>query len=140
MHWLKKATHPLDLHLRAGGYEVYPLAKIFAEFPFLCSPESLVQKELLTDPRAASAINALYSLGCLEEPVFECDSLSLIRKILPKKDAHGEKLEPSGSRAFISSAKNKGWKFTCSGDPLFDEVSSRVKALQRFGFWSNTHT
>ena len=68
MHWLKKATHPLDLHLRAGGYEVYPLAKIFAEFPFLCSPESLIQTELLTDPHAAWAINALYSLGCLEEP------------------------------------------------------------------------
>jgi DNA helicase II / ATP-dependent DNA helicase PcrA len=57
----------------------------------------------------------------------ETDSLSLIRKILPKEDAHGEKLEPNRFRAFISSAKNKGWKFTRSGDPLFDEVFERYQ-------------
>ena len=57
----------------------------------------------------------------------ESDSLSLIRKILPKEDVHGEKLEPSRVRAFISNAKNKGWKVSRSGDASFDEVFERYQ-------------
>jgi DNA helicase II / ATP-dependent DNA helicase PcrA len=57
----------------------------------------------------------------------ESDSLSLLRKILPKEDMAGEKLEPSRYRSRISNAKNKSWKFSGSGDAVFDDVFERYQ-------------
>lgn len=62
----------------------------------------------------------------------ESDSLSLLHKILPKEDEEGEKLELSRIRTHISNGKNKGWKYTRSGDALLDDVFERYQeALKR---------
>ena len=57
----------------------------------------------------------------------ENDSLSLIRKIIPKESVPGEKLEPSHVRTFISNAKNESWQFSRSGDDLFDDLFERYQ-------------
>src|SRR5271167_1880818 len=57
----------------------------------------------------------------------ESDSLSLIRKIIPKESGPGEKLEPSHVRTFISNAKNESWQFSRSGHDLFGDLFERYQ-------------
>lgn len=70
MHWLKKATNPLDPHLRAGGYEVLPVVKLFAKH-WNYNPAGLIQEHLLNDSLVAWAINTLSLVRCLREPKLE---------------------------------------------------------------------
>jgi hypothetical protein len=68
MHWIKKATNPRDPHLRAGGFEVLPLAEIF-ELPWQCKcPPDLVKLKLVPDTLLSWAANACYLLGTFKEP------------------------------------------------------------------------
>jgi superfamily I DNA/RNA helicase len=57
----------------------------------------------------------------------EGDSLSVIRKIIPRESGPGNKLEPGRVRTFISDTKNRSWKFAPSGDELFDHVFERYQ-------------
>ena len=60
---MKKATNPLALDLRAGGFEVFPLAKIFDLPPNVWYPSILIRENLLAEPFAAWAANVFYTLG-----------------------------------------------------------------------------
>lgn len=78
MNWLKKATNPLDPHLRAGGYEVLPIAQIFRLPSNVWSLATISRKHLVPEPLASWATNAFYSLGFLREPdTWEHDSTFL---------------------------------------------------------------
>jgi hypothetical protein len=54
---MKKATNPLALDLRAGGFEVFPLAKIFDLPSNVWYPSILIRENLLAEPFAAWAAN-----------------------------------------------------------------------------------
>ena len=60
---MKKATNPLALDLRAGGFEVFPLAKIFDLPSNVWYPSILIRENLLAEPFAAWAANVFYTLG-----------------------------------------------------------------------------
>jgi hypothetical protein len=68
MHLLKKATQPLAPHLRAGGYEVFPIVEVHQLRSNVWSLAMLTEKALLPEPLASWATNAFYSLGFLEGP------------------------------------------------------------------------
>jgi DNA helicase-2/ATP-dependent DNA helicase PcrA len=62
----------------------------------------------------------------------ESDSMSVIRKILSQESVADERLNASEVRAFISGAKNKGWRFEPSGDTLLDGIFQRYQeSLQK---------
>jgi hypothetical protein len=63
VQWLKKATH-----LRAGGYEVFPIAQVHQLGSNARSLAMLTKKALLPEPLASWATNVFYSLGFLHEP------------------------------------------------------------------------
>ena len=60
---MKKATNPLDLDLRAGGFEVFPIAKLFELPSNVWYPSILIRENMLAEPFAAWAANVFYSLG-----------------------------------------------------------------------------
>src|ERR1700737_4131925 len=60
---MKKATNPLALDLRAGGFEVFPLAKVFDLPSNVWYPSMLIRENLLAEPFAAWAANVFYTLG-----------------------------------------------------------------------------
>ena len=60
---MKKATNPLALDLRAGGFEVFPLAEIFDLPSNVWYPSILIRENLLAEPFAAWAANVFYTLG-----------------------------------------------------------------------------
>src|SRR6202011_2434500 len=60
---MKKATDPLALDLRAGGFEVFPLAKLFDLPSNVWYPSMLIRENLLAEPFAAWAANVFYTLG-----------------------------------------------------------------------------
>jgi hypothetical protein len=68
LHRLKKATQPLDPHLRAGGYEVFPIVEVHQLGSNVWSLAMLTEKALLPEPLASWATNAFYSLGFLKGP------------------------------------------------------------------------
>jgi hypothetical protein len=68
MNWLKKATNPLDPHLRAGGYEILPVAQIFRLPSNVWCLATISRNHLVPEPLASWATNAFYSLGFLREP------------------------------------------------------------------------
>ena len=58
---MKKATNPLDL--RAGGFEVFPIAKLFDLPSNVWYPSILIRENMLAEPLAAWAANVFYTLG-----------------------------------------------------------------------------
>jgi hypothetical protein len=60
---MKKATNPLALDLRAGGFEVFPLAKLFDLPSNVWYPSILIRENMLAEPFAAWAANVFYALG-----------------------------------------------------------------------------
>ena len=60
---MKKATNPLALDLRAGGFEVFPIAKLFDLPSNVWYPSILIRENLLAEPFAAWAANVFYTLG-----------------------------------------------------------------------------
>jgi hypothetical protein len=52
---MKKATNPLALDLRAGGFEVLPLAKLFDLPSNVWYPSILIRENLVAEPFAAWA-------------------------------------------------------------------------------------
>jgi hypothetical protein len=52
---MKKATNPLALDLRAGGFEVFPLAKLFDLPSNVWYPSILIRENMLAEPLAAWA-------------------------------------------------------------------------------------
>jgi hypothetical protein len=60
---MKKATNPLALDLRAGGFEVFPLAKLFDLPSNVWYPSILICENMLAEPFAAWAANVFYTLG-----------------------------------------------------------------------------
>ena len=95
---MKKATNPLALDLRAGGFEVFPLAKIFDLPSNVWYPSILIRENLLAEPFAAWAANVLYTLGGVQ--------------VLQWSDA-----------AFFESAKKSGVKPLCGLAPAFVVVA-----------------
>ena len=63
---MKKATNPLALDLRAGGFEVFPIAKLFDLPSNVWYPSILIRENLLAEPFAAWAANVFYTLGGVE--------------------------------------------------------------------------
>jgi hypothetical protein len=59
---MKKATNPLALDLRAGGFEVFPLAKLFDLPSNVWYPSILIRENMLAEPLAAWAANVFYAL------------------------------------------------------------------------------
>jgi hypothetical protein len=62
---MKKATNPLALDLRAGGFEVFPIAKLFDLPSNVWYPSILIRENMLAEPFAAWAANVFYTLGCV---------------------------------------------------------------------------
>ena len=60
---MKKATNPLALDLRAGGFEVFPIAKLFDLPSNVWYPSILIRENMLAEPFAAWAANVFYTLG-----------------------------------------------------------------------------
>src|SRR6266478_9958244 len=60
---MKKATNPLALDLRAGGFEVLSLAKLFDLPSNVWYPSILIRENLVAEPFAAWAANVFYTLG-----------------------------------------------------------------------------
>jgi hypothetical protein len=60
---MKKATNPLALDLRAGGFEVFPIAKLLDLPSNVLYPSILIRENLLAEPFAAWASNVFYKLG-----------------------------------------------------------------------------
>src|SRR5215469_14891569 len=60
---MKKATNPLALDQRAGGFEVFPLAKLFDLPSNVWYPSILIRENMLAEPFAAWAVNVFYTLG-----------------------------------------------------------------------------
>jgi hypothetical protein len=54
---MKKATNPLALDLRAGGFEVFPIAKLFDLPSNVWYPSILIRENMLAEPLAAWAAN-----------------------------------------------------------------------------------
>jgi hypothetical protein len=50
---MKKATNPLALDLRAGGFEVFPIAKLFDLPSNVWYPSILIRENMLAEPFAA---------------------------------------------------------------------------------------
>jgi hypothetical protein len=63
---MKKATIPLALDLRAGGFEVFPIAKLFDLPSNVWYPSILIRENMLAEPFAAWAANVFYTLGGLQ--------------------------------------------------------------------------
>jgi len=63
---MKKATNPLALDLRAGGFEVFPIAKLFDLPSNVWYPSILIRENLLAEPLAAWAANVFYTLGAVQ--------------------------------------------------------------------------
>jgi len=63
---MKKATNPLALDLRAGGFEVFPIAKLFDLPSNVWYPSILIRENMLAEPLAAWAANVFYALGCVQ--------------------------------------------------------------------------
>jgi hypothetical protein len=63
---MKKATNPLALDLRAGGFEVFPIAKLFDLPSNVWYPSILIRENMLAEPFAAWAANVFYTLGGLQ--------------------------------------------------------------------------
>jgi hypothetical protein len=59
---MKKATN--SLALRAGGFEVFPIAKIFDLPSNVWYPSILIRENLLAEPFAAWAANVFYTRRC----------------------------------------------------------------------------
>jgi DNA helicase-2/ATP-dependent DNA helicase PcrA len=57
----------------------------------------------------------------------EGDQLGLIRKIIQRRAATGEKLDPNVARSFISKAKNEGWTVPSSDQNLAAAVFHRYQ-------------
>jgi hypothetical protein len=62
---LKKATKPLALDLRAGGYLIYPVVRAFHLKSNVWHPSDLALEAGLTEPLAAWAADAYFRLECL---------------------------------------------------------------------------
>jgi len=60
---MKKATNPLALDLRAGGFAVFPIAKLFDLPSNVWYPSILIREKMLAEPFAAWATNVFYTLG-----------------------------------------------------------------------------
>src|SRR3984893_11733072 len=60
---MKKATNTNPLDLRAGGFEVFPIAKLFDLPSNVWYPSILIRENLLAEPFAAWAANVFYLLG-----------------------------------------------------------------------------
>jgi hypothetical protein len=60
---MKKATTPLALDLRAGGFEVFPIAKLLDLPSNVWYPSILIRENLLAEPFAAWASNVFYTPG-----------------------------------------------------------------------------
>src|SRR5262249_44837705 len=60
---MKKANKPLRLDLPSGGFEVFPLAKLFDLPSNVWYPSILIRENLLAEPFAAWAANVFYTLG-----------------------------------------------------------------------------
>ena len=63
---MKKATNPLALDLRAGGFEVFPIAKLFDLPSNVWYPSILIRENMLPEPFAAWAANVFYTLGAVQ--------------------------------------------------------------------------
>ena len=63
---MKKATNPLALDLRAGGFQVFPIAKLFALPSNVWYPSILIRENMLAEPFAAWAANVFYTLGSVQ--------------------------------------------------------------------------
>jgi hypothetical protein len=63
---MKKATKPLSLDLRAGGYLVYPVVQAFQLKSNVWRPSDLALQAGLTEPLAAWAADAFFRLGCID--------------------------------------------------------------------------
>jgi hypothetical protein len=63
---LKKATKPLSLDLRAGGYLVYPVVQAFQLKSNIWTPSALALQSGLTEPLAAWAADVFFRLGCIK--------------------------------------------------------------------------
>src|ERR1700726_2545646 len=63
---MKKATNPLALDLRAGGFEVFPIAKLFDLPSNVWYPSILIRENMLAEPLTAWAANVFYTLGCVQ--------------------------------------------------------------------------
>ncbi len=59
----EKRTNPLALDLRAGGFEVFPIAKLFDLPSNAWYPSILIRENLLAEPFAAWAANVFYTLS-----------------------------------------------------------------------------
>ncbi|HTD14587.1 MAG TPA: hypothetical protein VK673_05380 [Chthoniobacterales bacterium] len=98
MHWLKKATNPLDPHLRAGGYEVLPVAEIIGKLRTnACVPRYLIRNNELNDSLAAWTINAFFLLGGLKET----DQIGYIVSTFLKPDHFTERLTRTEAQKII---------------------------------------
>ena len=64
---MKKATNPLALDLRAGGFEVFPLAKLFDLPSNVWYPSILIRENMLAEPFAAWALRTWRCAGASVE-------------------------------------------------------------------------
>ena len=100
---MKKATKPLSADLRAGGFEVFPLAKLFALPSNVWFASTLIRENMLAEPLAAWAANALYGLGCLGvRDRFGNDDCFWYS---PDYDTHGDMLAPNHFVQRLTPAK-----------------------------------
>ncbi len=74
---MKKATNPLALDLRAGGFEVFPIAKVFDLPSNVWYPSILIRENMLAEPFAAWAANVFYTLGGVQVPQWSDAALFL---------------------------------------------------------------
>jgi hypothetical protein len=68
---MKKATEPLSLNLRAGGYLVYPVVQAFQLKSNVWPPSTLPLEAGLTEPLAARATDVFFGLGCIDTRHFQ---------------------------------------------------------------------
>jgi hypothetical protein len=68
---MKKATEPLSLNLRAGGYLVYPVVQAFQLKSNVWPPSTLPLEAGLTEPLAAWATDVFFRLGCIDTRHFQ---------------------------------------------------------------------
>jgi DNA helicase II / ATP-dependent DNA helicase PcrA len=69
----------------------------------------------------------------------EADQLGLIRKIIPRVSAQGEKLDPHAAKNFISKAKNQQWKIKDADanslvGAVFNRYQEELKILNAVDF------
>ena len=100
---MKKATSPLSPDLRAGGFEVFPLAKLFTLPSNVWYVSTLIRENTLAEPLAAWAANTFYRLGCLD--VHDRFGGETCIWYTPNHKNHGDWLRPNHFAQRLTPAK-----------------------------------